>query len=217
MRLAFLLLLAAWPAMAQAQAPASNLPAPATSRWSFGLKLGTGASYSSADGSGQHHPWSAYTGGLSGGYGFAAAGGFLNLQADALLERRPARPWQAFSASNAVLFVPFYLRTDRPAARVHLLLGGGPTFWLTGRAVPDNRTGVYATHPVEATGLLGFEVRLLPFGRYETTVALAYRPSLTPALVSYGHSSGGHAFEDYDTHSWFGATLNVYFHPAVRP
>lgn len=188
----------------------------AAPRWNVGLKLGTGASYSSFS-SGLPHPWTAYTGGLSAGYSFKAASTFFTLQADALLERRESRPWQLVSATNAVLFVPFYLRTERPAARVHLLLGGGPSYWLLGNTVPDVLALAYTSRQIEATGFAGFEVRLLPLSRYETTVALSYRRSFTLEFVHYRQSTIGSHYEESATHSWLGATLNLYFHPAAQP
>ena len=197
--------LAAYPAQAQTQPTA-------ISPWNIGLKLGSGAGYYSAD---TNHPWTAYTGGLTGGYSFTLAGAALTLQADALLERRRAQPWQA-SGSNTALFLPLYLRTGLAASRVHVLLGGGPTVALSGTAVPDAQAPFYFTYRTEATGLAGLEVRLLPLGSYETTLALTYRQSLTPTLVQYRHSLGGTPYQETTTHSWFGATLNVYLHPAAK-
>ena len=210
MRLPFLLLLLSGSFAVHAQ-PTAVGP------WNIGLKLGTGASYSTFS-AGHPHPWTAYTGGLSGGYRFKVAGAFLTLQADALVERREVRPWQLASASNSVLFVPLYLRTNRPAARLHFILGGGPTLWLNGNVVPDASRAAYVARQVEATGLAGLEVRLLPFSRYETTVALTYRAGFTPEYIHYRQSlSLNKYYEENEIHSWLGLTLNVYFHPAVRP
>lgn len=216
MRLAFLLpVLAALPS-AQAQTTSQPPSAPAASRWNFGLKLGAGTSYHNNGDPTQKHPLTAYTGGVSGGYSFPLTGGFFNLQADALLERRGARPWQTPAANNVVLFTPIYLRTDRPAARVHFLLGGGPTVWLSSRTVPDEHTNNYGAYQVQPIALLGFEIRLLPLSSYETSLALTYRAGLTPASVYYRSAASGGHYTEYDSNSWFGATVNVYFHPVAR-
>lgn len=207
----FLLVMGTTLCSAQAQAPI-----PTASRWNAGLKLGTGVSRYDSDNSVGPHPWTAFTGGLTGGYTFAPAHGFLTLQADALLERREARPWQTASATNAVLFVPVYLRTDPAVARVHFLLGGGPIIWLAGRTPPADQARHYDTPAVEATALLGVEVRLRSANCPETTLALTYRRGLTPALTRHRSSSGGHRYDEEEVHYWLGATLNVYFHPATH-
>ena len=128
----------------------------------------------------------------------------------------PARPWQSPGTKNSSLFVPIYLRSGLPKARLHLLLGAGSTFWLTGGQTPDNFAGRYATDPVEITGVTGAEVRLLPLGeRLETTIALTYRRSFSRSLTAY--SSERNSLSQDEFYSWLGATLNVYLHQPLRP
>jgi hypothetical protein len=195
----------------QAQTDAGK---PTISRWNVGLKLGSGLGYSNGSRDAAQ-PWTAFTGGLTAGYRPGSSNFMSTLQADVLLERRPARPWQTGPAQNLTLFVPFYLRTDPAAARLHLLLGGGPTFWLRGQQVPGDQRADYATRAVEATVLVGLEVRLLPLRFCETTLGLTYRLSMTPDLLRYRSSLGGISYTDEYKHRWLGATLNVYLHPSV--
>lgn len=185
-------------------------PAP----YKIGLKLGSGVGY--INNTEAPPTWTAFTGGLSVAYRPERANFFSSIQLDALLERRTARPWQPADANNLALFVPLYLRTDPDKDWFHLIVGAGPTFWLSGQAVPHDQTFSYATRTVEATLLTGVEVRVLPLGRYETTLALTYRFSLTPDLVRTRYSPAGAATQDEYKHRWIGATLNVYLHPGLR-
>ena len=200
-------LLGAGPALAAGR---PGHPAP----YKLGLKLGSGQGYLNS----QAAPAGvgAYTGGLSVAYRPGRATFFSTVQLDALLERRAPRPWQAPGASNLALFVPLYLRTDPDKAWFHLLVGAGPTFWLRGHHVPRDQRYTYATRAVEATLLTGLEVRVLPLGRYETTLALTYRFSLTPDLTRTRYAPSGAATHDDYRHRWLGATLNVYLRPGAR-
>jgi hypothetical protein len=208
MRLLVLVLLVALVPKAQAQATT-----PPLSRWNVGLKLGTGAGYYSDRSFDDPSTRRAHTGGLSVGYRFGLLEGRPTAQADVLLERRSARPWQPREAMNTALFVPLYLRTGQAAARVHVLLGAGPTFWLSSPSSPYG--GLYA-YPVEATALLGAEVRLLPLRRYETTLALTYRGGLSPSTSQGFRSIWGGINTQQDRYGWLGATLNVYFQPKAQ-
>lgn len=201
-------LLSAGPALAGPGRPGH--PAP----YKLGLKLGSGQGYLNS----QAAPagLGAYTGGLSVAYRPGRATFFSTVQLDALLERRAPRPWQSAGANNVALFVPLYLRTDPDHAWFHLLVGAGPTFWLTGHAVPPDQRYTYATRAVEATLLTGLEVRVLPLGRYETTLALTYRFSLTPDLTRTRYAPSGAATRDDYRHRWLGLTLNAYLHPKAR-
>jgi hypothetical protein len=183
-------------------------------RCKLGLKLGSGVGYINS----REAPptWTAYTGGLSLAYRPNRPNFFSTVQVDVLLERRTARPWQGSNTNNATLFVPVYLRTDPDNAWFHLLVGAGPTVWLAGRQVPGDQHATYATHPVEATLLTGIEVRVLPLGRLETTLAFTYRFSLTPDLVRRTTSPSGIVTTDEYKHRWLGGTLNVYLHPRPR-
>jgi len=212
MRLLLLLLLSALlpgPLLAQSTPPAA-------SPWFVGLKLGTGAGNISIQTADFVPPWTKFTGGVSLGRRLQMPGGSPALQLDALLERRGNRPWQSRDASNAQLFLPLYLRTGQPATRVHAVVGAGPSFALTSLNAPgDNADGVRVL-PVEATALLGLEVRLLPLRRTEATLALTYRQGLTPAEVDNGYLRFGALQESAYYAVWLGATLNVYLHPLVK-
>ena len=186
-------------------------------RWNIGLKGGTGMEFvSSGAVVVPPHNLSYFTGGITGGYLLARTEPIVSLQADVLATYRAARPWQSPGTKNSSLFVPIYLRSGLPKARLHLLLGAGPTIWLTGGQTPDNFAGRYATHPVEITGVTGAEVRLLPLGeRLETTIALTYRRSFSRSLTAYPSERNSLSHDEF--YSWLGATLNVYLHQPLRP
>lgn len=212
-------LLGAGPALALGPGPS---PAPGggfrpghPAPYKIGLKLGSGVGY--INNTEAPPTWTAFTGGLSVAYRPERANFFSSIQLDALLERRTARPWQPADANNLALFVPLYLRTDPDKDWFHLIVGAGPTFWLSGQEVPRDQSYSYATRAVEATLLTGVELRVLPLGRYETTLALTYRFSLSPDLVRTRYSPTGAATQDEYKHRWIGATLNVYLHPGYRP
>ena len=186
-------------------------------RWNIGVKGGTGLEFVSADAVAvPPHNLSYVTAGITGGYLLARTEPIVALQADVLATYRAARPWQSTDVRNGSLFVPVYVRSGLPKARLHLLLGGGPTFWLTGAQPPANFVGRYATHPVEVTGVTGVEVRLLPLSeRLETTVALTYRRSFSRSLTTYPSDQRSSSHDEF--YSWLGATLNVYLHQPLRP
>ena len=190
---------------------------PPAYRWTIGLKAGTGMEFVSAGAvAPPPHNLSYFTAGLTGGYLLARTEPIVSLQADVLATYRAARPWQSPGTHNGSLFVPVYLRSGLPKARLHLLLGAGPTFWLSGGPTPDNFAQRYATHPVELTGLTGVEVRLLPLAeRLETTLALTYRRSFSRSLTAYPSEARSASHDEF--YSWLGATLNVYLHQPVRP
>lgn len=202
---------------AQAQNINPKLMAP-YKRYNVGLKAGTGYEFVTPDPTSPPlNTPSYYTGGVTGGYLVNLLGVAATLQADLLLTRRAASPWQTSAARNASLFVPIYVRTGTAAQRVHYLLGGGPSFWASGGTVPGRVLGRYATHPAEITSLVGVEARLLPLGLYETTVALTYRHSFSPALIEYRGPAGAPTESHAEYFSWLGATLNVYLHQPRRP
>ena len=217
LRLSLSLLALAAIGTAQAQNVNPKLLAPAK-RFNVGLKAGTGFEY--IDPNPSAPPKGApvyYTAGPTFGYLVTVLGVTGTVQADVLLTRRAANPWDGPSEKNASLFVPVYVRTGLPARRVHYLLGAGPTVWVAGRTVPGRVTGRYATHPFEATGFAGIEARILPLGTYETTLALTYRRSFSPSLIEYRDQPGGPAEAHAQRFSWLGVTLNVYLHQPVRP
>ncbi|MDO7845394.1 hypothetical protein Q5H92_03425 [Hymenobacter sp. M29] len=117
------------------------------------------------------------------------------------------------------LFVPLYLRTGTPASVLHGLLGAGPVLALF-RSAPD---AAYSPRAAELALLLGAEVRLAPWHRYETTFGLRLRASLTPSYeysypVYYTTSQGAHvAAESRDVgfSPWLGFTLATTFYPAA--
>jgi hypothetical protein len=193
-----------------------KLLAPAN-RWNAGLKVGTGREFvSSGAVAVPPRNLSYVTAGITAGYLLARTEPILTLQADVLATYRAARPWQSSDVHNGSLFVPVYLRSGLPKARLHLLLGAGPTFWLTETQPPANLAGHYATHPVELTGVTGVEVRVLPLApRLETTIALTYRRSFSRSLTAYPTEPNTSAHDEF--YSWLGATLNVYLHQPLRP
>ena len=188
-----------------------------TNRWNVGLKAGTGMEFVSADAVVvPPHNLSYVTAGITGGYLLARTEPILTLQADMLVTYRAARPWQTPGSHNGSLFVPVYLRSGLPKARLHLLLGAGPTVWLNDARPPGNFMNRYATHPVEVTGVTGVEIRLLPLSEHlETTIALTYRRSFSRSLTAYPREPGGISHDEF--YSWLGATLNVYLHQPLRP
>ena len=190
---------------------------PRANRWNAGVKLGTGLEFTTPEAFRQPARNLSYvTGGLTGGYLLARANFLMTLQADALLERRAARPWNGVNDRSYTLFVPVYLRTGLPKNRLHLLLGGGGTFWVDGNKVPPEFRGQFATHPVDVTGMTGVEVRVAPAGVYETTLALTYRHSFSRSLTYYrGATGAGPDFNEF--YNWVGVTLNVYLHQPRRP
>lgn len=193
-----------------------KLLAPAN-RWNIGLKGGTGMEFvSSGAVAVPPHNLSYVTAGLTGGYLLAHTEPIVTLQADVLATYRAARPWQTAGVHNGSLFVPVYLRSGLPKARLHLLLGAGPTFWLNESQTPGNFVGRYATHPVEITGVTGVEVRLLPLSeRLETTIALTYRRSFSRSITAYATDQRSISHDEF--YSWLGVTLNVYLHQPLRP
>ena len=190
---------------------------PAANRWNAGVKLGTGLEFTTPAAFRQPARNLSYlTGGITGGYLLTRANFLMTLQADALLERRAPRPWQGEHDRSYTLFVPVYLRTGLPKNRLHLLLGGGGTFWVDGNKVPPDFRGRFATHPVDVTGMTGVEVRLVPAGIYETTLALTYRHSFSRSLTAYPAATGLSSDQN-EFYNWVGATLNVYLHQPRRP
>lgn len=201
---------------ARAQSIPPKLLAP-YNRWNAGLKAGTGMEFVSAGAVAvPPHNFTYVTAGATVGYLLARTEPLLSLQADVLATYRAARPWQSADSHNGSLFVPIYLRSGLPKARLHLLLGAGPTFWLSGADTPAGFRGTYATHPVEVTGVTGVEVRVLPLAKFlETTVALTYRRSFSRSLTAYPSDRNSMSHDEF--YSWLGATLNVYLHQPFRP
>ena len=118
------------------------------------------------------------------------------------------------------LFTPIYIRTSSPAKGLHLLVGAGPTFTLSH---PSGNAAYYA-RPVELTGMVGVEVRVLPWHRYETTLGVRVHAPLTPSYAygfpdSYNSPAGG-ARVTYESRRdvfsrWIGFTLSTTFYPAA--
>ena len=117
------------------------------------------------------------------------------------------------------LFTPIYLRTSSPAKGLHLLAGAGPTFAF---GHPGDNAAYYA-RPAEFTGMVGLEVRVLPWHRYETTLGIRLHAPLTPSYA-YGYpdsytAPGGTAVaresrKDVFSH-WMGFTLSTTLYPAT--
>lgn len=64
--------------------------------------------------------------------------------------------------------MPIYVRTSSLTKGLYLLAGAGPTFAL-GHSGDD---AAYYARPAELTGMVGLEVRVLPWHHYETTLGI---------------------------------------------
>ena len=209
---------------ASAQAPAS---APA-SQWGWGIRIGVGPG-STPYGDSRRDYRQTYTGAVGGLLATRYVAGLkASLGLEALAENQsvhldfqqatPYPNYRPLTLAQWRLFVPLYLRTGTPANRLHLLAGAGPTLPLG----PSDSDAAYYPRRAELTGLLGVEVRLTPWHRYETTLGLRVHIPLTPSYA-YGYPDGYtnqgvsvtyEARRDGFTH-WFGFTLGTTFYPAA--
>lgn len=162
------------------------------SQWDWGVRVGLD------QGAGQYgnsrresdFAYLSATGGLLATRYFAGPRASLSLEALAgrqtiEVSYRQAAPYPTYAPQMLHqwrLFIPWYLRTGTPASRLHLLVGTGPTLRL---GAPDSEAAYYA-RPAELTLLLGAEVRLAPFHRYETTYSLRAHLPLTSSYA-YGY------------------------------
>ncbi|MCC3151870.1 hypothetical protein Q3A66_00405 [Hymenobacter sp. BT770] len=228
-----LLLLTAFGMLAYHEATAQTRAtgADSVSQWGWSIRVGLGAATS------QHgdyrREYSEVAAGPLVGVGATRyfAGPLVSLAAEALLTRcavvvdfrqqditaytyHPAQTLHQWR-----LFTPVYVRTSSPAKGLHLLVGAGPTFAL-GHSGHD---AAYYPRPVELTGMVGLEVRVLPWHRYETTLGLRVHAPLTPSyaygyLGIYNNPSGGVTTHEarHDVYSrWLGVTLATTLYPAA--
>ena len=215
-------LLAAGHASAQASATA---PA---SQWGWGIRIGIGPG-STPYGDSRHDYRQTYTGAVGGLLATRYfAGPKASLGLETLVENQTVRvdfqqatPYPSYRPLTLAqwrLFVPLYLRIGTPANRLHLLAGAGPTLRL-GRSDTD---AAYYPRRAELTGLLGIEVRLTPWHRYETTLGLRVHVPLTPSYA-YGYPEAYTNQGVYVVHEvrrdgftrWFGFTLGTTLYPAA--
>ncbi|GAA3981311.1 hypothetical protein [Hymenobacter antarcticus] len=209
---------------AGAQAPTS---APA-SQWGWGIRIGVGPG-STPYGNGRHDYRQTYTGAMASLLATRYfAGPKASLALEALAENQSVRvDYQQSSPSPNFrpqtltqwrLFVPICLRTGAPNSRAHLLVGAGPTLRL-GSPTSD---AAYYPRRAELTLLLGAEVRLLPWHRYETTLGLRVHAPLTPSY-DYGYpvayTNQGTYLEAENRREgftrWFGLVLATTIYPAA--
>ncbi|MDB5236617.1 MAG: hypothetical protein JWR44_3610 [Hymenobacter sp.] len=220
------LLLVAWVAYLPAARPALGQarPASAGSQWGFGVRGGAGpgtGQYGDLRRDYEHHYTGAVGSLLATRY---FAGPRVSLGLEATIESQSihvnyqqARPYPVYhpqTLNQWRLFVPLYLRTASPASWLHLLVGGGPTFAL-GQPGAD---AAYYPRTVEYTCVLGLEVRLLPWHRYETTLGLRAHAPLTPSYA-YGFPPGSSLKNEEQADvftKWFGFTLGTTLYPAAR-
>ena len=214
-----LLLLAALGQLAGHQATAQTAAAAPVSQWGWGIRAGLGQATSQhGDARREYDETSAapLVGLVATRY---CAGPLVSLGIEALLTRtdlvvgfrQTLRQWR--------LFTPIYVRTSSPAKGLHLLAGAGPTFAL---GHPGGDAAYYA-RPVELTGMVGLEVRVLPWHRYETTLGIRLHAPLTPSY-SYGYpdyytNPGGglitHESRKDVFSRWLGFTLSTTLYPAA--
>lgn len=215
-------LLAAGRACAQAS---GSTPA---SQWGWGIRAGVGPG-SGPYGDSRRDYRQTYTGAVAGllvtRY---LAGPSASLGLETLVENQSVRvdfqqaalypSYRPLTLTQWRLFVPLYVRTGTPANRVHLLAGAGPTLRLS----HPNTDAAYYPRQAELTGLLGLEVRLLPWHRYETTLGLRFHIPLTPSYA-YGYPDAYTSQGVYVIHEvqrdgfaqWFGFTLGTTLYPAA--
>lgn len=210
-------------------APAQTSATPPVSQWGWGMRVGLGQA-TSQHGSARreyNETSAAPTIGLMATRYFA--GPVVSLGVEALLTRADIIVDYRQAANSAPeyspqtlhqwrLFTPIYIRTSSPAKGLHLLAGAGPTFAL---GHPGDAAAYYA-RPGELTGMVGVEVRVLPWHRYETTLGIRLHAPITPSY-SYGvpdsyTSPGGAAIVAYEARKdvysrWIGFTLSTTLYP----
>lgn len=217
------LLLNAGPALAQSATPAL------ASQWGWGARVGLGfASGQYRDGSGRANDFSnnGFLGGLAATR--YLTGPRVSLGLEAVVENpsiyvgfRQGAPSPTYSPQTLAqwrLFVPLFLRTGTPANRLHLLAGGGPTFRL---GHPDSDAAYYS-QPAEITLVVGAEVRLAPWHRYETTIGFRLHTPITPSYA-YGYPQAYTNQGSYVAHEarqdvysrWIGFTFGTMLYPAA--
>ena len=221
-------LLAGDPALAQTTAAAP------VSQWGWGLRMGVGSATSQHGSARREYDETSAAPmvGLVATRYFASR--LVSLGMEALLTRTNIiveyRKQDIFSPSLVYhppqtlhqwrLFTPIFIRTSSPAKLFHLLAGAGPTFAL---GHPGDNAAYYARR-AELTGVVGVEVRVLPWRRYETTLGVRIHAPLTPSYSygvpdSYTNPTGG-AQVPYeprkDVYSrWLGFTLSTTLYPAA--
>ena len=211
------------PALAQTTAAAP------VSQWGWGLRAGLGQATS------QHgyyrHEYDETS--AAPMVGFVAtryfAGPLVSLGVEALLSRSAlvvdsrqtatVPKYDPLTLHQWRLFTPLYIRTSSPAKGLHLLVGAGPTFAL---GHPSDNAAYYA-RASELTGMVGLEVRVLPWHRYETTFGIRLHAPLTPSYA-YGfpdsYTKPGGITVDYEARKdvysrWLGVTLSTTLYPAA--
>ena len=162
------------------------------SQWGWGVRVGLGQGAGQYGNSRREYDFTyiGATGGLLATRYFAGPRASLSLEAVAgrqtvEVSYRQAASYPTYAPQTLHqwrLFVPLYLRTGTPARRLHLLVGAGPTFPL---GTPGSEAAYHA-RPTELTLLLGAEVRLVPFHRYETTYSLRANLPITSSYA-YGY------------------------------
>ena len=117
------------------------------------------------------------------------------------------------------LFVPLYLRTGTPASVLHGLLGAGPVLALG----HSNSEAAYHPRLAELALLVGVELRLAPWHRYETTLGFRLQAPLTPSYeysypiyyINQGVNVTGEA-RNTGFSRWLGFTLATTLYPAAK-
>jgi hypothetical protein len=225
-----LLLLTVWGLLASYKATAQNATAAPASQWGWGIRAGLGQATSQhGDARREFDETSAAPLlGLVATRYFAKP--LVSLGAEAVLtatsiivdyqqSAASCPTYQRQTLQQWRLFTPVYLRTSSPAKVFHLLAGVGPDFTL---GQPGDRAAYYA-RPVVFTGMVGAEVRVLPWHRYETTLGVRLQVPFTPsyfygAPASYTNPSGvlvTHESRKDVSSRWLGLTLSTMLYPAA--
>ena len=225
-----LLLLAALGLLAGHRATAQTIPAAPVSQWGWGIRAGLGQATSQHGNARREYDETSATPVLGLVATCYCAGPLVSLGIEALLTRtdivvdfRQAAPFPDYYRQTLHqwrLFSPLYVRTSSPAKRLHLLAGAGPTFAL---GHPGDQAAYYA-RLAELTGLVGLEVRVLPWHRYETTLGVRVHAPITPSYSygvpdSYTAAGGSSVDREYrkDVFShWLGFTLSTTLYPTGR-
>lgn len=200
-------------------------PTTPVSQWGYGARLGLGSGTGQYGDYRREHEYrypSVEIGLLATRY---LANVRTSLSFEAVVQRQSVYVGQLQQPSHTELlhqwrlFMPLYLRTGTPASLLHLLVGAGPTLRL---GQPDTSVPYYP-YRAELKLLLGAELRLAPWHRYETTLGFRFQVPLTPSYA-YGYLTSYTSQGVYVTHesrrdaynSWFGLTLGTTLYPAAR-
>ena len=213
------------------KAPAQTSATIPVSQWGWGLRAGLGQATSQHGSARREYDETSATPmvGLVATRYFAGPLASLGIEAlltrtDIVVEYRKqdiAAPGFAYHPPQTLyqwrLFTPIYIRTSSPAKVLHLLAGAGPTFAL---GHPGDDAAYYA-RPAELTGMVGVEVRVLPWHCYEATLGIRVHAPLTPSY-SYGvpdsYTASGGTSVAYEAHKnvfsrWIGFTLSTTLYP----